>query len=100
LVDIIQKQLHLQFLKILSSMTLTLPVFTMQGGKDRDGRGQLVTNPCPHPMYPHLVTSQKAGMCYSVLVVGRAIVVDRVQTFDCEARQNKDLERLFSLRPE
>jgi hypothetical protein len=38
------------------------------------------------PMYPHLVTSQIAGMCYS-FVVGRAIAVDRVQNFDCGARQ-------------
>jgi hypothetical protein len=38
-------------------------------------------------LYPHLVTSQAAGMWYSIFVVGRAVAVDRVQTFDCGACQ-------------
>ena len=44
--------------------------------------------PLSPPMYPHLVTSQTPGICYSLLVVGRVMAVDRVQTFDCGSRQN------------
>jgi hypothetical protein len=38
-------------------------------------------------------------MWYSVIVVGRRTTVDRVQNFN-RLRGKKDLERLFSLRPE